>query len=136
MTFSEWKRVCAGTSRPIKILLLDQSAVAGIGNLYASEILFMARISPLASAKTLGRGALQRLAAATQEILETAIRYEGSTLSDGTYRNALNQAGRYQNAHQVYQRAGETCPRCQHAAIERRVQAQRSTFFCPKCQRD
>ncbi len=69
------------------------------------------------------------------EVLETAIRYEGSTLGDGTYRNALNEQGGYQNHHRVYDRAGEVCPSCGKAKIQRIVQAQRSTFFCPRCQR-
>ena len=63
-----------------------------------------------------------------------AIRYEGSTLGDGTYRNALNQAGGYQNHHRVYARAGQACPQC-HQRIQRIVQAQRSTFYCAGCQR-
>jgi formamidopyrimidine-DNA glycosylase len=77
-----------------------------------------------------------RIADATREVLELAIRYEGSTLGDGTYRNALNQAGGYQNHHRVYDRAGEVCPRCGGGRVIRRiVQAQRSTFFCAGCQR-
>ncbi len=67
------------------------------------------------------------------DVLELAIRYEGSTLSDGTYRNALNEAGGYQNHHRVYDRAGEPCAVCRQP-IERIVQAQRSTFFCKGCQ--
>jgi len=73
--------------------------------------------------------------AAMREVLEAAIRDEGSTLSDGTYRNALNEAGGYQSHHRVYDRAGELCPSCGKGKIERIVQAQRSTFFCPRCQR-
>jgi formamidopyrimidine-DNA glycosylase len=68
-------------------------------------------------------------------VLEMAIRYEGSTLSDGAYRNALNKAGGYQNEHRVYARAGEPCRLCGAGTIVRIVQAQRSTFFCPRCQR-
>jgi formamidopyrimidine-DNA glycosylase len=68
-------------------------------------------------------------------VLEEAVRYEGSTLSDGTYRNALNQAGGYQNHHRVYDREGQPCPRCIAGPIKRIVQAQRSTFFCAGCQR-
>jgi formamidopyrimidine-DNA glycosylase len=67
-------------------------------------------------------------------VLEEAIRHEGSTLSDGTYRNALNEAGGYQNHHRVYDRAGQVCRRCGQSSIERIVQAQRSTFYCPTCQ--
>ncbi|MBX3437393.1 MAG: formamidopyrimidine-DNA glycosylase, partial [Planctomycetaceae bacterium] len=63
-----------------------------------------------------------------------AIRYEGSTLSDGTYRNVLNQNGSYQNEHRVYAREGQLCPTCGKSEVLRIVQAQRSTFYCPKCQ--
>lgn len=72
--------------------------------------------------------------AEVQAVLEEAIRYEGSTLGDGTYRNALNQSGSYQNVHRVYGRAGEVCRTCSTQTIQRIVQAQRSTFFCPGCQ--
>ena len=63
------------------------------------------------------------------------VRYEGSTLGDGTYRNALNEEGSYQNEHRVYARDDQPCPRCRNAKIERIVQTQRSTFFCGKCQK-
>jgi formamidopyrimidine-DNA glycosylase len=69
------------------------------------------------------------------EILELAIKYEGSTLSDGTYRNALNESGSYQNEHRVYDHKGEVCGTCRESTIKRIVQAQRATFFCPNCQR-
>jgi formamidopyrimidine-DNA glycosylase len=69
-----------------------------------------------------------------EEVLELAICHEGSTLSDGTYRNALNQSGGYQTHHRVYDRAGEPCRSCGRTAIVRVVQAQRATFFCPTCQ--
>ena len=68
------------------------------------------------------------------DVLNLAIRYEGSTLSDGTYRNALNQAGGYQNEHRVYDRAGQPCSTCGAGEIMRIVQAQCSTFFCARCQ--
>jgi formamidopyrimidine-DNA glycosylase len=117
------------------VALLDQKLVAGIGNLYASEILHRARIDPQRPAHRLGRAQIARLAAATRFVLEEAIRDEGSTLGDGTYRNALNEAGNYQNAHRVYDRAGERCPSCQRGTVRRIVQAQRSTFYCANCQR-
>ena len=78
---------------------------------------------------------LSRLAESVQHILQSAIRYEGSTLSDGTYRNALNKSGGYQNAHLVYDRAGDLCQTCQRGKVQRIIQAQRSTFFCQTCQR-
>jgi formamidopyrimidine-DNA glycosylase len=107
----------------------------GRHRLYASEILHLARIAPQTPARELSSAQVRRLHAATTEVLETAIRFEGSTLGDGTYRNALNQAGGYQNAHRVYAKTGERCPRCRRGVIERIVQSQRSTFFCPHCQR-
>jgi formamidopyrimidine-DNA glycosylase len=124
-----------GSRREIKVALLDQRAIAGIGNLYASEILHLARIHPAKRCDTLRRPHWQALNAATLEVLQRAIRYEGSTLGDGTYRNALNQAGGYQNEHRVYDRAGEVCRSCGKSKIVRTVQAQRSTFHCGRCQR-
>lgn len=120
--------------RAIKVALLDQKAVAGIGNLYAAEILHRAGIHPERTCNRVRLWEYEQIHAAMQEILEEAIRYEGSTLGDGTYRNALNQDGSYQNQHRVYARDDETCPTCGRAAIVRIVQAQRSTFFCPACQ--
>jgi formamidopyrimidine-DNA glycosylase len=123
----------AASTRAIKVALLDQKGVAGIGNLYASEILHLARIHPQRRCRRLNAGDWERLHAMMNEVLLTAIRFEGSTLSDGTYRNALNQSGGYQNQHRVYDRADEPCPGCGQP-IRRIVQAQRSTFFCPECQ--
>ena len=120
--------------RPIKVALLDQGAIAGIGNLYASEILHVARLDPRTPCRQLRRGQWERLQQAIGDVLHDAIRYEGSTLSDGTYRNALNTTGSYQNHHRVYDRAGEPCKTCEIGTIQRFVQAQRSTFFCARCQ--
>lgn len=123
------------SGRAIKVALLDQRAVAGVGNLYASEMLHLAGIDPRRPCRNLTKPQWQRLHTAMLEVLELAVLHEGSTLSDGTYRNALNQAGGYQNHHRVYDRAGELCPTCRTLVIERIVQAQRATFFCKKCQR-
>ncbi len=135
MTIDDWQARLAATQRAIKVALLDQKLVAGIGNLYASEILHVARIHPQRRGDQLKRSEVRRLSAATQSVLATAIRYEGSTLGDGTYRNVLNQNGSYQNEHRVYARAEERCPTCRRDSIRRIVQAQRSTFFCPRCQK-
>jgi formamidopyrimidine-DNA glycosylase len=120
--------------RAIKVALLDQRAIAGIGNLYAAEILHLAGIHPQLRCDQLRPRHWERLHAAISQVLLEAIRHEGSTLSDGTYRNALNRAGGFQHHHQVYDRAGQLCLKCGLQAIERIVQAQRSTFFCRKCQ--
>jgi len=123
-----------GSRREIKVALLDQRAVAGVGNLYASEILHRSGVHPQHRCDRLPRVAWERIHAVMLEVLHTAIRYEGSTLSDGTYRNALNESGGYQNQHCVYDRAGEICPTCQQVTIVRIVQAQRATFYCAACQ--
>jgi formamidopyrimidine-DNA glycosylase len=135
MDDAAWQESCSRTSRPIKVALLDQKLAAGIGNLYASEILHRAKIHPALPANQLKRAQISRLRVSVIEVLQEAIGYEGSTLGDGTYRNALNQAGSYQNAHRVYNRTEEQCPTCHRAKIKRIVQAQRSTFYCPSCQK-
>lgn len=124
----------ADSKRPIKVALLDQKALAGVGNLYAAEVLHVARIDPTRPCHRLSRDQWRRLHLALRDVLSEAIRYEGSTLSDGTYRNALNAPGGYQNHHRVYDREGELCPTCGVDTIRRIVQAQRSTFYCPRCQ--
>ena len=121
--------------RAIKVALLDQHAVAGIGNLYAAEILHAAGVHPAKRCDRLMSAEWDHLHAALQHVLSEAVRYEGSTLSDGTYRNALNTPGSYQNHHRVYDRAGQPCSTCGAGPIRRIVQAQRATFFCPGCQR-
>lgn len=136
MTPELFRQRLGASKRAVKVALLDQKCVAGIGNLYASEILHLAQVHPARRCDRLSRAAWQAIADATQSVLEAAIRYEGSTLGDGTYRNALNQAGGYQNHHRVYDRAGAACPRCGGGALIRRiVQAQRATFLCAACQK-
>jgi formamidopyrimidine-DNA glycosylase len=134
MNQQDWQDALSRTMRPVKVALLDQALAAGIGNLYASEILHLAGIRPQTPAARLSKVRVARLAESVQSVLHEAIRHEGSTLSDGTYRNALNQSGGYQNSHRVYDRAGQPCPNCSFP-VQRIVQAQRSTFFCSVCQR-
>lgn len=120
--------------REIKVALLDQRALAGVGNLYASEILHLASVHPKTRCLRITKKQWELIHQSMLEILLDAIAHEGSTLSDGTYRNALNQSGGYQNLHRVYNREGRLCDRCRSGKIRRIVQAQRSTFFCPTCQ--
>jgi len=134
MEADAWRERIQSSTRAVKVAMLDQSTVAGIGNLYASEILHLSRVHPETRCKQLTRAQIETIASHTKSILHEAIRYEGSTLSDGTYRNALNKAGGFQNQHRVYAKEGELCPTCQTETVKRIVQAQRSTFFCPLCQ--
>jgi formamidopyrimidine-DNA glycosylase len=124
-----------GSRRAIKVALLDQRALAGVGNLYASEILHRAGVHPETPCDRLKTQQWQRIHEQLLQVLHEAIEHEGSTLSDGTYRNALNQSGGYQNSHRVYDREGDTCPTCNRIPIRRIVQAQRSTFYCGVCQK-
>ena len=135
ISYQELRDRLGHSRRAIKVALLDQAAVAGIGNLYAAEILFVAGVDPRTRCDKLSMPQWKRVVDATRVVLQEAIEHEGSTLSDGTYRNALNDAGGYQNYHRVYDRADSPCRRCRKGVIRRMVQAQRSTFFCPVCQR-
>src|SRR5690606_20971583 len=125
MTPDQWSVALSRTRREIKVALLDQTLVAGIGNLYAREILQRAGIHPQAPASRLSRRRIARLQEATIGVLKTAILYEGSTLNDGTYRNALNKDGGVQNEHRVYARAGAGCVSSGVSAVRRLVQAHR-----------
>ncbi|WP_146677336.1 bifunctional DNA-formamidopyrimidine glycosylase/DNA-(apurinic or apyrimidinic site) lyase [Pirellula sp. SH-Sr6A] len=122
-------------NREVKVAMLDQSLVAGIGNLYAAEILFAAKIHPQQRCTDLSTRQWKRIHEETIRILQQAIENEGSTLKDGTYRNAINGEGGYQSMHRVYDREGLPCTRCSKGTVQRIVQGQRSTFFCPRCQK-
>jgi formamidopyrimidine-DNA glycosylase len=119
--------------RAVKVALLDQRAVAGIGNIYAAEILFRVGIDPRTPCRRLARDAWERIATATRRLLAEAVRLEGSSIGDETYRTADNRAGRFQHEHRVYGLEGAPCAAC-GTSIVRIVQAQRATFFCPACQ--
>ncbi len=126
-------RLCA-SRRQVKVALLDQQIVAGVGNIYAAEILFAAKIDPQTRCNELSKRQCVNIHREMIRNLNEAIQYENSTLSDGTYRNAINGEGSYQNRHLVYDRQGKLCSRCSRGIVKRIVQAQRSTFYCPFCQ--
>jgi formamidopyrimidine-DNA glycosylase len=121
--------------RQLKPLLLDQSVVAGIGNIYGDEILHAARLRPGRPSHTLGRDAERRLHDAIHRVLGAAIDSGGSTLRDAQYVDLFGDGGSYQEEHRVYARGGERCVTCGRGVIRRVVVAQRSTHFCPACQR-
>jgi formamidopyrimidine-DNA glycosylase len=129
-----------GRKTDLKAFLLDQRIIAGLGNIYVSEALWRAQLSPLTRSSRLAdrsgkpKPGAERLVPAIISVLEAAIGAGGSTLRD--YKNADGGLGYFQHAFDVYGRAGENCRRkgCQ-GVIKRKVQAGRSTFYCPKCQR-
>jgi formamidopyrimidine-DNA glycosylase len=116
----------------VKAVLLNQAFLRGVGNIYADEALFRARIHPLALAARLSRERARRLHAAVQEVLTEAIENRGSSVSN--YVDADGRRGSFQQLHRVYQRTGEPCLVC-GTKIRRTLVAQRGTHFCPKCQR-
>jgi len=122
----------AGRSAAVKLLLLDQRIVAGVGNIYACEALFRARIDPRKPAGKVSRPKLDALAEAIPAVLEDAIRAGGSTLRD--FAAPDGELGYFSKQFNVYDREGEPCPRSD-GNIRRIVQGGRSTFFCPSCQR-
>jgi formamidopyrimidine-DNA glycosylase len=127
------RRVLGSSRRAVKAAILDQRAVAGIGNIYAAEILFRVGLDPRTRCRRLRRDDWQRIALETRRVLAEAVRLEGSSIGDETYRTADSRPGRAQLRHRVYGREGKPCRRCQ-APIVRIVLAQRATFFCPACQ--
>jgi formamidopyrimidine-DNA glycosylase len=123
----------AGRKQAIKLLLLDQKVVAGLGNIYVCEALFRARIDPAKPAGQVSRAALARLVPAIQSVIGEAIAAGGSTLRD--YAQPNGELGYFSKQFDVYDREGLPCPACQAATITRIAQGGRSTWFCPKCQR-
>lgn len=121
-----------GRRTPIKQLLMDGRCIVGVGNIYASESLFRAGIHPRTPARRITRAQAAKLAAAIKDTLRAAIRAGGSTLRD--FVGADGAAGYFQSRYWVYDREGESCRRC-GAMVRRIQQGQRSTFFCPGCQR-
>jgi formamidopyrimidine-DNA glycosylase len=121
-----------GSAVPIRNWLLDQRRVAGIGNIYALEALFLAGIRPTRRARTLTRRQSAALRDAIRQVLAASIDVRGTTISD--YRDASGEKGGYDRRLRVYDRAGEPCPNCGRP-IKRVVLTNRSAFYCPACQR-
>jgi formamidopyrimidine-DNA glycosylase len=122
---------CRGTRRAIRDVLMDQSVVAGIGNIYANEALFRAGVRPGRSARRLTRAEIRRVVKKTREVLREAIRRRGSSISD--YRDGRGRKGAFQRSFSVYGRAGQPCPICS-TPVKRIVRTGRSAFYCPRCQ--
>ncbi|WP_244147917.1 bifunctional DNA-formamidopyrimidine glycosylase/DNA-(apurinic or apyrimidinic site) lyase [Desulfohalobium retbaense] len=124
-------RILSGRRARIKSLLLDQTVIAGIGNIYADEALFRAGIHPATPADRLSPGALNRLVYALHAALNKGFASGGSSLRD--YVDALGKRGSHQNEFQVYGRCGASCPCCGRC-LERTTVAGRTSTFCPRCQ--
>lgn len=124
------KKIVNHTERRVKDLLMDQSVIAGIGNIYAHEILFASGVNPLSASCTLSEQVISSLSRNVKRILRKAIAREGTTLSD--YLTVEGREGKFQKSLKVYRK--DTCPRCK-GAIERVKLSGRSTYYCPRCQK-
>jgi formamidopyrimidine-DNA glycosylase len=128
LTTARFHKLLADRRRQLKPLLLDQTFLAGIGNIYADEALWEAKLHPLSLASRVSREKASALLRGIRKVLKAGIRRNGASI-DWVYRG-----GEYQNHFKVYQRDGEACPRCR-TRIKRIVIGQRGTHFCPRCQR-
>lgn len=129
---NEFKKDLSKTNRVIKAVILDQNIVAGVGNIYADESLFQAKIHPMQPANTIGPAAVSRLREAIIDVIDRAVEAGGSTIR--TYKNTLGEAGKFQMSLAVYGQTDKPCPRCGHPIEKIRV-VQRGTHFCPHCQK-
>lgn len=124
----------ARSASPIRALLLDQTVLAGLGNIYANEALARSGIHPLRRSSSLSRARVARLAEAVTAVLREALAAGGTTLEDGGFSDAAGNAGYFAMQLAVYGREGQPCGRC-GTPVVRRVASGRSVFFCPRCQR-
>jgi len=131
ISLEEFRARIGSRKTQIKALLLNQSVMRGIGNIYADESLWRAKIHPRKMGSKLTAEELKRLHRAVQEILREAIRLRGSSISD--YVDSDGRKGEYQLRHRVYQRDGKKCSRC-GSVIRHAIVAGRSSHFCPRCQ--
>ena len=117
---------------PIKLLLMDQEKIGGVGNIYANDALWKARINPKCAANSLSSGQKKELYKAINDVLEKSLATGGS--SENAYVTSEGKEGAYQNYFLVYNREGDVCPRCKKAKIKKINLGGRGTYFCPVCQ--
>lgn len=133
LTPAAFRARLAGRRGRLKPLLLDQTFIAGLGNIYVDESLWAARLHPLRTADSLEPGEIDRLYRAIREVLVRAIEARGTSFSAAGYRDLTGNPGEMQGTLAVFRRTGAPCPAC-GAAIARLTVGQRSTHVCPRCQ--
>jgi len=131
-TFKKFKEVLSNKKGEIKQVLMDQTVIAGIGNIYSDEILFEAKVHPFKDASELSETELKKIYRAIKKILPLAVKLQGESISD--YRALSGKRGFFDKARKVYRREGEKCSRC-GTKIKRAKIGGRSAHFCPKCQK-
>jgi formamidopyrimidine-DNA glycosylase len=127
------KEKAKGRKTPVKVFILDQKVIAGIGNIYASESLFLAGIRPGIRADGISRKRYDALAEKIKEVLSEAIKWGGTTISD--YKSVDGSEGKFALKLNVYGREGEKCGRCGRGEIKKIILGGRSSFYCPVCQK-
>ncbi len=128
------EKILASSGRAIKLVLLDQSKMGGVGNIYANEVLFCAGIDPRRPAAFLKSVEVNQLYKAIRRIINQGIKYGGSTASDENFVNARGEPGKFQEHFLVYEKAGEKCRQCKQKIIKVKLGG-RGTYFCPGCQK-
>lgn len=128
------KSLTCKTNKPIKSLLMDQDKITGIGNIYANDSLFLAKIHPLRQAKTLTKNEIKKLYKAILQEIKKGIKDKGSSGADEAFILPDGSKGKHQRNFLVYQKENQPCSRCK-TPIKRIKQSGRSSFFCPKCQK-
>lgn len=132
LSYDKFSQILKNSRTPVKLLIMDQTKIAGIGNIYANDALFMAGIDSRRPASTLSNGENQKLFHSIEEVLKKGIEAGGA--SQWNYVDVLGGRGGYQNFFKVYNRAGKKCPNCD-ALIIRFKMGGRGTFICPECQK-
>jgi len=132
LTFEDFKTILPKSNLPIKVLLMDQKKIGGIGNIYANEALFEAKIDPRRKAKELKEDEIKKLYESIFKVIKLGLEFGGS--SDENFVNVLGEEGKYQQHFLVYGKKGQKCPNCK-GKIEKIMLGGRGTYFCPACQR-
>ena len=132
LSLDVFRTILSKSGLPIKVLLMDQKKIGGIGNIYANEALFVARIRPKRKAKEVKENEIGKLYEAIFKVIKQGLDFGGS--SDENFVNALGEEGKYQQHFLVYGKKGQSCPGCK-GKIEKIMLGGRGTYFCPSCQK-
>ncbi len=131
-TYPVFKQILFGQRRAIKQVLMDQSLISGIGNIYGDEILFVAKVRPSRKTNRLSEKERKQIFQAIKKVLQKAVKYRGTSVSD--FRDLKGEKGGFQKVLAVYRQTGKKCPKCS-GKVERIKIGQRSAHYCPKCQK-
>jgi len=132
LTLRKFKEILASSGRAVKLVLMDQKKIGGVGNIYANDALFLARIDPRRPAKEIAEKETKKLLRALEKVLKAGIKYRGA--SDQYYLDALGRKGSYQDHFLTYGREGKKCFDCK-GKIKKIKIGGRGTFYCPRCQK-